>query len=317
MSSTSKILSESFELAGGVSIPKLGLGTWLLDDKGTEAAVAAALKAGYRHIDTAQAYQNEAAVGRAVRASGLPRNEVFVTSKLAAEHKTTEAAREAIDGSLKELGVEHIDLMLIHAPQPWAAFGGDDRCEDGNVAAWRALEEALDAGKVRAIGVSNFTRADLAHLLGEARVPPAVNQLLVHIGETPHELLEFCAAHNVLVEAYSPVGHGALLRNEQLGKIAAKYGASVPQLAIRYTLQLGAVSLPKSGDAAHIADNAKVDFEISDEDMETLRKFERVADYGDAAKFPVYSTNATTKDTGALSDELAQKAKAAVDKQTK
>src|SRR4051812_13417109 len=175
------VLDETYTLSNEVSLPKLGLGTWFIDDDKAAQAVRDAVSIGYRNIDTAQAYGNERGVGEGVRRSGVAREELFVSTKLAAEIKDYEGAVKAIDGSLQTLGLDHIDLMLIHSPQPWGDFRGDDYSE-GNREAWRALEEAYAAGKLRAIGVSNFEQQDIENLLEGATVVPHVNQLLVHAG---------------------------------------------------------------------------------------------------------------------------------------
>ena len=282
------MLNETYTLANGVTIPKLGLGTWFIDDDKAAEAVREAVKLGYRHIDTAQAYGNERGVGEGVRICGVPREELFVTTKLAAEAKSYEEAAEAIDGSLKKLGLEYIDLMLIHSPQPWADFRGGDYAE-GNKEAWRAMEEAYKAGKLRAIGVSNFKEEDIDNILTSCTVAPMVNQLLVHIGNTPEKLMKYCGEKQVLVEAYSPVAHGEILKSAQVAEAAEKYGVTVPQLCIRYTLQLGAVSLPKTGNPEHMKENAAVDFVISDEDMELLKQMKPLKDYGEYSVFPVFS----------------------------
>ncbi|MFJ9179211.1 aldo/keto reductase [Streptomyces sp. NPDC102360] len=281
------ILNETYKLSNGVEIPKLGLGTWFIDDDKAAEAVRAAVEIGYRNIDTAQAYGNERGVGEGVRTATVPRDELFVSTKLAAEIKDYAQAVEAIDESLKKLGLEYIDLMLIHSPQPWDDFRGGDYA-DGNREAWRALEEAHKAGKIRSIGVSNFQQQDLENILRGATVVPHVNQLLVHAGNTPSELLEYCESKQILVEAYSPIAHGAILRNAEVEAMAEKYGVSVPQLCIRYTLQLGTVSLPKTANPAHMRSNAEVDFEISGDDMDALRGLRNV-DYGEHSAFPVYS----------------------------
>lgn len=281
------ILDETYELSNGVTIPKLGLGTWFIDDALVAQAVRDAAGAGYRLIDTAQAYGNERGVGEGVRSCGVPRDELFVTTKLAAEVKERDAAAAAIDESLRTLGLDHIDLMLIHSPQPWNDFRGGDYA-DGNRAAWRALEEAHQAGKLRSIGVSNFQQADLENILASCTVRPHVNQLLVHAGNTPSELINYCVGQDILVEAYSPIGHGEILKNPELIDLAQKYGVSVPQLCIRYTLQLGCVSLPKTADPEHMRSNAEVDFEIEAADMDALRALQET-DYGDSSQFPVYS----------------------------
>lgn len=282
------ILNEKYELSNGVKIPKLGLGTWLLDSEQTAAAVEAALAAGYRHVDTAQAYGNEDGVGAGLRASGLAREEVFVTTKVAAEHKDYASAVASIDASLERLGLDYVDLMIIHSPQPWAKVNqSDDRFLEGNREAWRALEDAYEAGKLRAIGVSNFQAADIQNILDGCRVKPMVNQILAHVGNTPTELIDWCQAQNILVKAYSPVAHGAVLANDKVAEVAARYDASVAQLCIRYCLQLGLVALPKTANPEHMAANADVDFEISKADMAALAAL-TVNDYGDASHFPVY-----------------------------
>ena len=282
------ILEETYTLSNGVEIPKLGLGTWFIDNANAAAAVKQAVKMGYRHLDTAQAYGNEEGVGEGIRTSGVNREEIFVTTKLAAEVKSYEKAVEAIDGSLKTMGLDHLDLMIIHSPQPWREFRAEDRYFGGNREAWRALEEAYKAGKLRSIGVSNFEREDIDNLLGACTVKPMVNQILVHIANTPHELISYSQKQELLVEAYSPIAHGELLKNERVREIADKYDVSVPQLSIRYTLQLGLLPLPKTENPEHMKSNAQVDFEISNEDLETLKSIDPLDDYGEASAMPVF-----------------------------
>jgi len=281
------ILNETYTLSNGVAIPKLGLGTWFIDDDRVAAAVRSAVEIGYRNFDTAQAYGNERGVGEGVRTSDVPRDRLFVSTKLAAEIKDYDAAVAAIDGSLETLGLDCIDLMLIHSPQPWDDFRSGDYAE-GNREAWRALEDAYRAGKLRSIGVSNFLSSDLEDLLEHRTVVPHVNQILVHAGNTPFELIAYCESQNILVQAYSPIAHGEILKNVEVREMAEKYGVTVPQLCIRYTLQLGTVPLPKTGNPEHMTSNAQVDFEITDEDMEVLRNLDE-KDYGEYAAFPVYS----------------------------
>ena len=276
-------------LSNGVKIPQLGLGTWFIEDAKAAEAVQAAAKLGYRHFDTAQAYGNERGVGEGVRTCGVPREELFVVSKVAAEHKTYEAARQSIDETLQKMGLEYLDMMIIHSPQPWDKVNQcEDRYVEGNRAAWRALEEAYQAGKLRAIGVSNFQIGDLNSLLEACTVKPMVNQILLHISNTPLEVVEFCQKNGIVVEAYSPIAHGVILHQPEIEAMAQKYGVSVPQLCIRYTLQLGAVSLPKTANPAHMKTNAAVDFAISAEDMETLKHFKKIESYGESSGFPVY-----------------------------
>jgi diketogulonate reductase-like aldo/keto reductase len=282
------ILEETYTMSNGVEIPKLGLGTWFIDNANAASAVNEAVKIGYRHLDTAQAYGNEEGVGEGIRTSGTSRDELFVTTKLAAEVKSYEKAVEAIDGSLKTMGLDHLDLMIIHSPQPWREFRAEDRYFAGNREAWRALEEAYQAGKLRSIGVSNFEREDIDNLLGACTVKPMVNQILVHIANTPNELISYSQQQELLVEAYSPIAHGELLKNERVREIADKYDVSVPQLSIRYTLQLGLLPLPKTENPEHMKSNAEVDFEISNEDLETLNSIDPLDDYGEASAMPVF-----------------------------
>lgn len=282
------ILGRTFTLANGVAIPVIGLGTWRIDDAAVSRVVRDALAIGYRHVDTAQAYGNERGVGEALRASGIPRDDLFVTTKLAAEAKTLADAKARIDGSLRALALDHIDLMLIHSPQPWAAFREDGDYDAGNLAAWRALEEAHRAGKIRAIGVSNFERADLDNILRHGTVRPAVNQVLAHVGNMPFDLIDYCRAQDVLVEAYSPVAHGAALRDADISACAARYGVGVAQICIRFCLQLGLVPLPKSTHPDHLRQNVDIDFEIAPEDMARLGQPIAAFDYGEARAFPVF-----------------------------
>ena len=286
------ITSETYTLANGIAIPKLGYGTWLTPDEEAPAAVKTAIEAGYRHIDTAQAYENERGVGegirKGIREAGLTREQIFITTKVAAEIKTYEEAAASIDESLKKLDCGPADLIIIHCPQPWAEFRGEKRYFAENKEVWRALEDAYEAGKAKAIGVSNFLSDDLMNILDGCRIRPMVNQILLHIGETPTALLEFCRHEGILVEAYSPIAHGAALKSEEVAKMAARYGVTIPQLCIRYTLQLGTVSLPKSTKPEHIRSNAQLDFVISPEDMAALELIGQ--DYGADSRWPVFGS---------------------------
>jgi len=283
------ILEEKFTLSNGVEISKLGLGTWFINNNDVVQAVKDAIKIGYRHIDTAQAYENESGVGDAIRTCGVKRAEIFVTTKLGAEVKSYKEAVASIDKSIKALGLDYIDMMIIHSPQPWGEFHGDDRYFEENREVWRALEEAYKAGKFRAIGISNFEKADIDNILESCSVKPVVNQILAHISNTPKELIQYSQEKGMLVEAYSPIGHGELLKNEEVATIAKKYNVSVPQLGICYCLQLGLLPIPKTANPDHIKTNAEVDFVISDSDMEFLKNMEQIKDYGKASMFPVYS----------------------------
>lgn len=283
------ILKEAYTLANGVQIPKLGLGTWFIGDDQAAQAVYTAAKLGYRLIDTAQAYGNERGVGEGVRSCGVPREELFVASKVAAELKTYDAAASSIDETLEKMGLDYLDQMIIHSPQPWSEFRVEKRYFEENIAVWRALEDAQAAGKVRVIGVSNFLKDDLENLLGSCRVRPMVNQILLHISNTDLGLVEFCRDQGIQVEAYSPIAHGEALKNPAIAALAKKYGVSAAQLCIRYAIELGTVALPKTANPEHMADNADVNFTISREDMEVLKNMERIADYGEFNVFPVFS----------------------------
>lgn len=283
------IIQETYTLNNNVEIPKLGLGTWFIDNEAVVQAVKDAVELGYRHIDTAQAYQNEEGVGIGIKESGLDRSELFVTTKLAAEVKSYDDAVAAIDKSLEVMGLDYIDLMIIHSPKPWQDFQGEERFYEGNLEAWKALEEAYEAGKLKAIGLSNFEIEDVQNILDNGKIKPAVNQVLAHISNVPEKTLKFCEENDILVEAYSPIGHGELFKNEEVVKMAEKYGVSVPQLAIRFDLQLGLLPLPKTANPDHMKNNAELDFEISQEDMEALQSLEKIEDYGEASKFPVFA----------------------------
>ena len=276
--------NETLTLNNGVKIPQLGLGTWFIDDDKVADAVKTAVEMGYRHIDTAQAYGNEG-----IRTCGVPREELFVVSKVAAEHKTYEEAAAGIDETLKKMGLDYLDMMIIHSPQPWVEVNqSEDRYVEGNRAAWKALEDTYKAGKLKAIGISNFQIEDIESLLETAEIKPMVNQILLHISNTPVELVEYCQKNGIAVEAYSPIAHGEILNQPEIKVIADKYGVTVPQLCIKYTLQLGAISLPKTGNPEHMKTNAEVDFEISAEDMESLKNFKKIESYGASSGFPVY-----------------------------
>jgi len=287
------IVEEYYTLANGVKVPKLGLGTWFINDADAAQAVKNATEIGYRHIDTAQAYANEAGVGNGVRQCGVNRQELFVTTKLAAEVKSFKEALVSIDGSLQTLGLDFIDLMIIHSPQPWRNFGDEDRWFDGNREAWRALEQAYHSGKLRAIGVSNFQKNDLDNIFEACEVRPMVNQVLAHISNTPVDLIDYAQNNGILVEAYSPIGHGQLLKNEKILEMAKKYAVSIPQLSIRYDLQLGLLPIPKTANPAHMKSNTEVNFDISADDMEQLKNIEAIKDYGDASGMPVFGGKLT------------------------
>ena len=275
-------------LLNGNKIPTLAYGTWLIKNENACQCVKMALEAGYRHIDTAQAYGNEEGVGQGIRESGLKREEIYITSKVDASYKSYKKAKKSIEDSLKRLGVDYIDLMLIHCPQPWILFRSPFRYFKQNIQVWKAMEEAYKEGKLKAIGVSNFLVDDLENIINNCEIKPMANQILLHIGETPVDVIKFCQENGIVVEAYSPIAHGKALKNEKIKAMADKYKVSVPQLCIRYTLQLDTVSIPKASSKEHIEENMKLDFEINEEDMIELMKLNRM-DYGEDALWPVFN----------------------------
>lgn len=272
-----------------ISIPKIGLGTWCITNEEVSSVVKQAISVGYRHIDTAQAYANEEGVGKGIQESGIQRTDIFLTTKIAAENKTYESAMQSIDGSLQKLQVSYIDMLLIHSPQPWSEVNqSSNRYLKENIQVYKAMEDAFKQGKVKAIGVSNFLQEDLDNILQHATIKPIVNQILCHISNTPHELIEYCKKNGILVEAYSPIAHGEILKNTQLQQIAAKYQVNVAQLCIRYDLQLGTIVIPKSTSLEHLKSNLDINFTISEEDMHILEHIPPIQDYGEFSKFPVY-----------------------------
>ena len=258
---------EKFTLSNGVEIPAVGYGTYLTSEK-DDGTVAAALAAGYRHFDTASFYGTEQALGDALKASGVPREELFLTSKLWKDEMGYENAFAAFERSLQKLGTDYLDLYLIHWPRTddltaeWQQLDRDT---------WRALEDLYRAGRVRAIGVSNFLPHHLRSLMKTAEVMPMVNQIEFHPGYPQTYTVEFCKAHGILPEAWSPLGRTRVLQDERLAGIAAKYGKSVAQLCVRFALQCGVAPLPKSSSPARMQANLDVfDFVISDEDMDRI-----------------------------------------------
>ena len=279
---------EQFKLSNGVNIPSLGYGTWLIKNDDAPRCVKLALEAGYNHIDSAQAYGNEEGVGKAIRESGLKREDIFVTTKVKAEIKSYKRAKKSIEESLKKLDIGYIDLLLIHCPQPWILYGRSKRrFFKENLEVWKAMCEAYKEGKVKAIGVSNFNIADLKNIMDNSEIKPMVNQILCHIGNTPIDVIKFCQENDIVVEAYSPIAHGKALKNNDIIAMADKYKVSVAQLCIKYTLELGTVSLPKASSKEHIEDNMKLNFEISDDDMKSLIVLNEF-DYGEDSFWPVF-----------------------------
>jgi diketogulonate reductase-like aldo/keto reductase len=282
------VFSQKIKLNNGVEIPKLALGVWEIADDKVAEAVEGAIDLGYRHIDTAQAYGNERGVGEGVRDSGVARDKIFINSKIAAEIKNYDEAKQSIDDSLNKMGLDYLDMMIIHNPQPWKEVNqSNDRHFEGNLETWRALEDAVKAGKLRTIGVSSFEKEDLDNLIQNSDTKPAVNQVLCHIGATPSEVIKYSQDNDIAVEAFSPVAHGVAMNDDNIKQMAEKYNVSVPQLCIRYDWQLNTIVLPKSANPEHMKSNAEIDFEISAEDMKTLEAIDHI-NYGDASVYPVF-----------------------------
>lgn len=259
---------EHYRLNNGVSIPTLGFGTFKISDQDVQPAVELALAIGYRHIDTAVYYQNEEGVGRAIKASGLSRQEVFITSKLWTDDFTYEKASQSIEQSLERLQVDYLDLYLLHWPKP-----------NGNEA-WQALEEAYRQKKVRAIGVSNYTSQYLDDLLRTATIKPVLNQVERHPHLQQKELNAYCQSQSVAIEAWSPLKRGKIVDDPVLQKIAQNHEKTVAQVALRWQLQSGMIVIPKSTHRLRIEENYQVfDFSLSEEEMvmiNGLDKNERV-----------------------------------------
>ncbi len=263
------IVKKEYILRNGIKIPSLGFGTWQISE-GEEAynSTILALDAGYRHIDTAAAYQNEASIGKAIRDSGIKREDIFLTSKLRAGLKGYEVALAEFEETIQRLGVKYLDLYLIHAPKPWGADGDGSEYMALNIDTWKAFIKLYEDGKIRAIGVSNFKPMHLQPLIDATGFPPHVDQIYLCPGYLQAETVAFAAKHGVLIEAYSPFATGRLFATEGINELAAKYGKSAAQIALRWSLQRGFLPLPKSSTASRIAENLKVfDFDISEDDM--------------------------------------------------
>ena len=262
-------LTDSFVLSNGVKVPCVGYGTYLTPDgEIAKKAVMQATAAGYRHIDTAFAYGNEAAVGEGIRASGVNRDEIFVTTKHWVTMRGFEKAGEAIDISLKNLGLDYLDLYLIHWPcvekvsPDWAEI---------NASTWAAFEKAYKDGKIRAIGVSNFQKKHYDALIQRCDIKPMVNQIEFHPGYTQPETVSYSRDAGMLVQAFSPLGCGAVLGDATLAAIAKKYNKTVAQVCLRFVLQSGLNVLTKSVTPERIIENTKIfDFELSAEDMAVI-----------------------------------------------
>lgn len=265
---------QTFTFHNGVTIPSIGFGTWQIPNEEAYDSVTMALKNGYTHIDTALAYQNEENVGKAIHDFDVAREDIFITSKLPAQIKGYDETLEAFNETITNLGVDYLDLYLIHAPWPWNEIGKD--CTQENIQSWKAMEKLYNEGKIKAIGVSNFEIKHLQPILDECDIVPMANQIPFYIGKDQEDLLAFCKKHNIVVEAYSPLATGQILDMQELKDMAKKYDVTVAQLAIRYCLERDTLPLPKSTHEERIIENKELDFEISEEDVNTLNQIRDV-----------------------------------------
>ncbi len=273
-----KAFTDSYQLSNGVQIPCIGFGTWQTPDgEIAVSAVKSALELGYRHIDTAAGYGNEASVGIAIKESGIPREEIFVTSKLHNLEHGYENTLKAFEETMRNLDMDYLDLYLIHWPNP---IKFRDHWQESNAGTWKAFEELYAAGRIRSIGISNFLPHHIEELMKTATVAPMVNQIRLCPGDTQDEVVSYCKAHNILVEAYSPLGTGQIFEVAEIQALARKYGKSVAQICIRWSLQMGFLPLPKSVTASRIKENADVfDFELSAEDVQIISKLKGCCGY--------------------------------------
>ena len=273
-----KSLTDCYTLSNGVEIPCIGYGTFQMTDG--EAAVSSmlgAIKAGYRHIDSAQGYGNEESVGIAVKKSGVKRNEIFITSKLATTEHGYEKTCAAFERTMKKLDMDYIDLFLIHWPNP-IAFR--DSWQEANAGTWKAFEEFYSAGRIRSIGISNFHPRHIKELLKTASIAPMVNQIRLCPGDTQDEVVDYCRSINILLEAYSPFGVGQIFDVEEMKSLGVKYGRSIAQICIRWSLQRGYLPLPKSSNLERIIENAAVfDFELEEADVSLIANLKGCVGY--------------------------------------
>ena len=265
------MLKDTFVLSNGISIPKVGFGTWQVPNGDVAyQAVKDALDVGYMHIDTAYVYENEVSVGQAIKDSGIQRDQLFVTSKLPSHIKNFEETDQYFHETLKRLQLDYLDLYLIHAPWPWSNIGQD--CKEGNAEAWKKMIELYQSKKIRSIGVSNFNVDDLKDLIQRTGVVPHVNQIAFFAGhyQKQKETIAFCQEHNILVEAYSPLAIGHALHTPLVVSLATKYQKTPAQILIRYTLEHDTLPLPKTTKKARMIENADLDFTLDKEDVLSL-----------------------------------------------
>ena len=277
------------KLNNWIQIPNIWLGTWLIPNDKVAEVVKTAVKLWYRHIDTAQAYENEQWVGIWIKECWISREELFITSKVRAEYKTYDEAKKCIDESLEKMELDYLDLMIIHAPQPRIEFREtENNYYKENIEVRNALEDAYNEWKLKAIGVSNFHNYDLQNILNNCKIKPMVNQVLSHVWQTPFDIIEYCKNNGIVVEAYSPIAHGEAWRIIEVNAMAEKYNKSFAQICLRHQLQLGLVVLPKAISESHLKDNLNINFEISENDMKILNNAKPLDNYWEHNFFPVF-----------------------------
>jgi len=266
-----KSLKDTVKLQNGYEIPCLGYGTYKVSGEEAVAVIKTAISAGYRHIDTATFYGNEVEVGQAIRECGVPREDLFITSKVWKTERGYEKTKASFLKTLEDMQLDYLDLYLIHWP---ASFCQYENWEEINLETWRAMTELYKEGKIKAIGVSNFLPHHLTALL-KTEVKPMVNQIEYHPGEMQEETVLFCKENDILIEAWSPLGRGRIFENELLLELGQKYGKSLTQICLRWELQNGIIPLPKTMSEERMKENADVfDFELSLEDMELINSME-------------------------------------------
>lgn len=269
-----KSLKDVYKMRNGVGIPCVGFGTFLTPDGDTVInAVRKALEAGYRHVDTAAFYDNEKGIGEGLRRSGVPREEVFVTTKLWNADQGFDSTLKAFDRSIKNLGLDYIDLYLIHWPR---IKGREDQWPQLNRDSWRAMTQLYKEGRIRSIGVSNFKPHHIESLMQQADIMPMVNQIELHPGLMQQETVDYCRKNDIVVESWGPFSRGNLLKSGLIDGMAAKYGKTPAQVTLRWHLQQGFLPLPKSVTPERIVENARIfDFELSPQDMQTITSIDK------------------------------------------
>lgn len=273
-----KSITDKYKLNNGVLIPCVGFGTWQTpNDEVGYNSVKVALEVGYKHIDTAAAYGNEVSVGKAIRDSGISREEIFVTTKLKNDDHGYETTKKAFNKSLEELGMDYVDLYLIHWPNP---IMFRDKWEEVNAQTWKAMEELYEEGKIKAIGVSNFRKHHLKELLKTSKIIPTVNQIRLCPGDTPEDLIQFCTGKGILLQGYSPLGTGKIFEVPEMIEIAKKYNTTVASVSLKWSIQRGFLPLPKSVTPERIKSNVEFfEINLSEEDIAVINSLDGVVGY--------------------------------------